>query len=250
MFHPQGPSLRELILQALSSTDRGYDLLAPKFDFTPFRTPEVIVTTAARVLAEGGPIGTAVDLCCGTGAAMRALRPLCRDAVVGVDRSRGMLAEARRRLADAPGTARLRWVRGDALSLPFEGCFDAAVSFGAFGHILEEDEPRLVDSVFRALRPGGRFVFATGDRPSPVNPLALAARGFNAAMRLRNTVRKPEFVMYYLTFLLPRAQALLEARGFEVKVHRGVFPKPYSRLVLVEATRRGRLYSVAREWHP
>ncbi len=238
MFHPRGPSLRELIVQALSSTEHGYDLLAPKFDFTPFRTPDVIVQTAAKVLAEGDAIGDALDLCCGTGAAMRALRPVCRGSVTGVDRSRGMLEEARRSLEDAPGTASLQWVRGDALALPFERAFDAVVSFGAFGHILERDEPRLVDSVFRALRPGGRFVFATGEQPSALNPLAVAARGFNAAMRLRNALRKPEFVMYYLTFLLPRAQALLEERGFEVRVLRDVFPKPYARLVLVEATRK------------
>ncbi|MGA9525708.1 MAG: class I SAM-dependent methyltransferase [Myxococcaceae bacterium] len=239
MFHPQGPSLRELIVQALSSTERGYDLLAPKFDYTPFRTPDVILETAARVLADGGPIGNALDLCCGTGAAMRSLRPICRGSVIGIDRSRGMLEEARLRLEDAPGSAAIGLVRGDALELPFRDCFDAVVSFGAFGHILERDEPRLLDSIFRALRPGGRFVFATADPPSALNPLALVARGFNAAMRLRNAVRKPQFVMYYLTFLLPRAQALLEEQGFEVRVHREVFPKPYSRLVLVEARRGG-----------
>ena len=33
MFHPQGPTLWELAVQALSSTERGYDLLAPKFEF-------------------------------------------------------------------------------------------------------------------------------------------------------------------------------------------------------------------------
>ena len=34
MFHPNGPSFFELVEQALSSTERGYDLLAPKFDYT------------------------------------------------------------------------------------------------------------------------------------------------------------------------------------------------------------------------
>ena len=32
MFSPRGPSLRELAVQALSSVEGGYDLLAPKFD--------------------------------------------------------------------------------------------------------------------------------------------------------------------------------------------------------------------------
>jgi hypothetical protein len=36
MFSPEGPSLRELAVQALSSVEGGYDLLAPKFDHTPF----------------------------------------------------------------------------------------------------------------------------------------------------------------------------------------------------------------------
>jgi hypothetical protein len=44
MFSPQGPSLRELAMQALSSVEGGYDLLAPKFDHTPFRTPMVCLT--------------------------------------------------------------------------------------------------------------------------------------------------------------------------------------------------------------
>ena len=29
MFHPQGPTVWELLVQALSSTEQGYDLLAP-----------------------------------------------------------------------------------------------------------------------------------------------------------------------------------------------------------------------------
>ena len=69
MFHPNGPALRELIVQALSSTERGYDLLAPKFEYTPFRTPEAIVVPAIAHLGSPGSIATALDMCCGTGAA-------------------------------------------------------------------------------------------------------------------------------------------------------------------------------------
>jgi len=35
VFSPQGPFVRELAVQALSSVEGGYDLLAPKFDHTP-----------------------------------------------------------------------------------------------------------------------------------------------------------------------------------------------------------------------
>src|SRR5690242_21000582 len=107
MFHPQGPTFLELARQALSSTERGYDLLASKFDYTPFRTPNEILEAAARQLRTDAPFGAGLDLCCGTGAAIAMLRPLCRERVVGIDFSHGMLTAARQRTADTSGTAPL-----------------------------------------------------------------------------------------------------------------------------------------------
>ena len=51
-------------------------------------------------------------------------------------------------------------------------------------------------------------------------------------MRLRNALRQPQFIMYYLTFLLPRARALLEAQGFTVAA------TPFHGIQLVTATKR------------
>lgn len=150
-----------------------------------------------------------------------------------------MLAEAERRTQDAPGTAPISFVRGDALDLPFEREFDVVTCFGAFGHILEKDEPRFVAQIAKVLRPGGRFVFVTSDVPKITSPTLWLARGFNAAIRVRNALYKPEFIMYYLTFLLPRAKRLLEGRGFTVEVTRGAFERPYSRALLVTATLEG-----------
>jgi SAM-dependent methyltransferase len=224
--------------QALSSTERGYDLLAPKFDRTPFRTPEPIVVALAKVIGKDRSIGSALDICCGTGAALRHLRPLCTERVVGIDFSQGMLDEASWRLRDAPGDARVDLVRGDALELPFEEEMDVVVSVGAFGHILREDEERFVAGVIRALRPGGRFVFATGRPPRVTDPWFWMGHGFNAVMRVRNAVRKPAFVMYYLTFQWPEIGALLECEGLEVEAHDGLCPAPYERVVIVSARRR------------
>ena len=147
-----------------------------------------------------------------------------------------MLEEAARRTKDAPGTAPFEWVQGDALSLPFEREFDVVTCFGAFGHILEKDEPRFVAQIAKVLRLGGRFVFVTGELPPITSPALWLARGFNAAIRVRNALYKPEFIMYYLTFLLPRAKRLLEARGFKLEVTRDAFAAPYSRAILVTAT--------------
>jgi SAM-dependent methyltransferase len=238
MFHRKGPTFLELAQQALSSVEHGYDLLAPKFEYTPFRTPDPVLKTAMAQVGPPGCVDRALDLCCGTGAALRFLRPLCRQEVVGVDLSRGMLDEARRLLADAPGEAKLTLVQGNALELTYENEFDVVTSFGAFGHILEEDEPRLAQVIARALRPGGRFIFVTAHPPSVLNPGYWLAKGFNAAIRVRNALWKPPFVMYYLTFLVPRARELLEAQGLEVDVRDGLMPPPFTPYSVVVATRK------------
>ena len=164
MFARGGPTFLELARQALSSTERGYDLLAPKFELTPFRTPDSVLRAAAGFVTD--PVDDILDLCCGTGAALRAFQHLARCSIVGLDTSRGMLEEARRLTPGLHGGAKVQFVRGDALALTFGRDLDVAISFGAFGHILESDEPRLVSEIFRVLRPGGRFIFATSDMPS------------------------------------------------------------------------------------
>ena len=208
MFSPQGPSLRELTVQALSSVEGGYDLLAPKFDRTPFRTSDGVLDATAEALRPFGPFDSGLDVCCGTGAGMRVLGPLCEGQVTGVDFSAGMLARARSAHPDA------RWVRADARALPFDGAFDLAVSFGALGHFLPAERPALFAGVHRALRPGGVFAFPVGARPSVGSARYWALLGFDLAMRARNAVRRPPFVMYYLTGRLPALRVDLAAAGF------------------------------------
>lgn len=210
MFSPKGPSLRELCIQALSSVERGYDLLAPKFDHTPFRTPERILGATAHALSELGPFRHGLDVCCGTGAGMLVLRPLCQGRVTGVDFSAGMLAQARSAHPDAT------WVRADARALPFAEVFDLAVTFGALGHFLPTERPALFEGVYRALRPGGLFTLPVGGPPPRTSVLHWATLGFDLAMRVRNAVWRPPFVMYYRTNRLPAVRDDLTAAGFTV----------------------------------
>jgi SAM-dependent methyltransferase len=237
MFHPNGPTFLELAVQALSSTERGYDLLAPKFDYTPFRTPDWVLEPVAAYLQTAGPFRSGLDLCCGTGVGLRLLRPLCTERVVGLDFSRGMLEVCRQRTADAPGTARLGLLRGNALALPFDGEFDVVVCFGAFGHILRRDEPRFAAEVARVLRPGGRFVFVSSYPPPAWSRRFWLSRLFNGAMRLRNLLLSPPFIMYYLTFLLPGVHDLLRQQGLDVEVRPLGLEGPWAGLRLVVATR-------------
>ena len=199
MFSPHGPTLRELAVQALSSVEHGYDLLAPKFDHTPFRTPDAVLDAVEGALQAMGPFDHGLDLCCGTGAGTEVLRTLCRESVTGVDFSAGMLGVGREQVR-CEGLPRVLWVRGDARALPFGSAFDLVVSFGAFGHFLPGELPGLFRQVHSVLRPGGRFAFPVGAPPPPTSPWYWAALGFDAAMHLRNAVRRPPFVMYYRAF--------------------------------------------------
>jgi ubiquinone/menaquinone biosynthesis C-methylase UbiE len=240
MFHPQGPAWWELAVQAFSSTERGYDLLAAKFDYTPYRTPDrVLAPMMAHLgahLGAGGSMSAALDVCCGTGAALWHLRPLCRDRVVGIDFSRGMLQVARQKLANAPGDAAVELVRGNVMDMPFDAAFDAAVCVGALGHVIPSDQPRFVSQVARALKPGGRFVLVAAPTPPWCSARHWRGRGFNAAMHVRNWMVKPPFMMFYLMFPLSRVVNLLAAHRFAVTVQPDVFDAPFHDMRLVIGT--------------
>lgn len=217
MFGPEGPSLRELAVQALSSVERGYDLLAPKFDHTPFRTPDSVLSAVTAALVRTGPYDDGLDLCCGTGAGVEVLAEVCRRSVTGVDFSTGMLDVARRRVR--VGEPRVAWVRADARALPFTPAFDLVVSFGAFGHFLPCEVPGLFAQVHSVLRPGGCFAFPVVAPSGPASPAYWMLLGFDAVMRVRNAVWRPPFVMYYRAFRLGEVRSELARAGFQVELH-------------------------------
>jgi len=210
MFSPQGPSLRELVVQALSCVEDGYDLLAPKFDHTPFRTPDIVLEATADALRPLGPFGGGLDVCCGTGAGLQVLASVCQGPIIGADFSAGMLARARRSHPEAT------WVRADVRALPFEEAVDLAVSFGALGHFLAAERRELFAGVHRALQPGGVFAFPIG-APQPITSRYYwMLLGFDLVMRIRNAVWRPPFVMYYRTCSLVAVRNDLTASGFTV----------------------------------
>ncbi|WP_406010592.1 class I SAM-dependent methyltransferase [Streptomyces sp. NBC_00637] len=242
MFSPEGPTLRELAVQALSSVEHGYDLLAPKFDHTPFRTPDAVLDAVAAALKESGPYADGLDLCCGTGAGVEVLGTVCRESVTGVDFSAGMLAQARRRVR--PEGPRVSWVRADARALPFTGAFDLVVSFGAFGHFLPRELPGLFAEVRTALRPGGCFAFPVLAPPRRSSPAFWMLLGFDAVMRVRNALWRPPFVMYYRAFRLGEVRRELERAGFRVDLRAlpgfGTRDDGSPRVRMVEARRTDR----------
>jgi SAM-dependent methyltransferase len=222
-----GPSLGELARQALSSVEGGYDRLAPKFDHTPFRTADTILGATAGVLGRLGPFGPGLDVCCGTGAGLAVLAAVGAGPIAGVDFSAGMLDQARAAGADRTGAGRagagrvapeVSLVRADARELPFAGGFDLAVSFGALGHFRPAERPALLAGVYRALRPGGTFAVPIAAPPPIGSRWYWGLAGFDLAMRVRNAVWRPPFVMYYRTAPLSAVGRDLAGAGFSVTV--------------------------------
>lgn len=108
--------------------------------------------------------GRVADVACGTGIlAERIARELQPGAVYGVDRSDGMLGEARAR------SAQVHWLTGSAEQLPFDdAALDAVVTTSAF-HFF--DQPAAVREFHRVLAPGG---MAAVTSISPRHPVPLS----------------------------------------------------------------------------
>ena len=133
-----------------------------------------------------------------------------------MDFSEGMLEQAR--TFQPPEGKTARFLHANVLQWVPDQEYDVVTSFGAFGHFVPRDQPALLDLIKRALKPGGRFVFVTGPRPTAAQATFWLAHGFNLAMRVRNAIVPPPFIMYYLTFTLDDALSRLREAGFEPTV--------------------------------
>jgi ubiquinone/menaquinone biosynthesis C-methylase UbiE len=129
-----------------------YDAIAHLYDAQPHRAraadPQLDKVASGRDASHLAVL----DIGCGTGNQLIANReawPPIR--FVGLDRSFGMLRQARKKAAD------ITWVAADAAALPFAATsFDFVCCQFAFHHI--DDKPGMLREALRALRPGGGFV--------------------------------------------------------------------------------------------
>jgi trans-aconitate 2-methyltransferase len=163
---------------------------------------------------------TLLDIGCGTGRLTERILPrLPRGRVVAIDRSPGMLQVARTNLRPRfPG--RVWFVRADGAALPLRSVADVAFSTATFHWIL--DHSRLVESVFAALKPGGRLVAQCGGGP---NLARLIGRASMLAAR-------PEFARFFEGWRdpwrfedAPSTARRLEAAGF-IDVETSTHPAP------------------------
>jgi trans-aconitate methyltransferase len=141
-----------------------------------------------------------LDLGCGDGRLTEAL-VAAGCAVVGVDASPEQVAAARARGLDARV--------GDGQALDFRGEFDAVFSNAAL-HWMKEPR-RVLEGVWRALRPAGRFVGEFGARGNVAMVSAAVAR----ALRGRG-LRFEELDPWYYP-AADEYRSALEGAGFEVE---------------------------------
>ena len=140
-----------------------------------------------------------LDLGCGDGVLTAKLVAFgCK--VVGVDGSASMVGAARALGLDA------RVVDGQAL--PFDREFDAVFSNAALHWMKQPEE--VIDGVWRALEPGGRFVGEFGGEGN----VATIVAALEATLRARGVDPEPFNPWYFPT--VEQYRALLSARGFIV----------------------------------
>jgi trans-aconitate methyltransferase len=154
-----------------------------------------------------------LDLGCGDGVLTKKI-VAARATVVGVDGSADMVAAAERNGIDAHVT--------DAHQLNFEAEFDAVFSNAAL-HWMKRDPDLVINGVYRALKPGGRFVaecgghgcvaavcvalFATLEKYGIADPTAINPWYFPSVNEYRARLERQGFRVDYIE-LIPRPTPL------------------------------------------
>ena len=105
------------------------------------------------------PEQSILDLACGTGLlAIPAAQIASAGSVIGVDFSKGMLAQAREKI-QAAKINNLELIEADIDSVEFEAEFD--IIFCCSAIVYSVDIPALIDKCYRWLKPRGCFAFTT-----------------------------------------------------------------------------------------
>jgi len=140
------------------------DWVAPRYAASRPDVASAVAEHLRALLHLEKPLGTALDVGCGTGLSTLPLRAIS-ERVVGVDLSPSMLHEADR------GHGAL-FARGRGEVLPFSAHRFALVTIGCAYHWCET--ARFLDEILRVLEPSGHLViydcYFFGDSPGP-NPL-------------------------------------------------------------------------------
>jgi SAM-dependent methyltransferase len=159
-----------------------------------------------------------LEIGCGTGSDLLQFAKHGADAV-GIDITAEHIRLARKRVGSL---ARVQHGSGTSIPFPDES-FDYVYSHGVLHHL---DQPRrMVDEIFRVLRPGGRFNVHVYARWSYWPPLLMLKHGWNWKLWIENS-REPVHIDLYDGRMLRRlfAPARISIEKFEFKYMRSLEP--------------------------
>lgn len=143
-------------------------------DLYPHRNEQEAVEDVNSILSLIDPPRNAplLDLGCGAGRHLVALRQAGFGRLTGLDLSESLLETARRRFVEA-GWKDIELLRCDMRALPFRDTFETILSlFTSFGYFRDEaDDARVVRGALDALRPGGCFLLDTLAREATIRTL-------------------------------------------------------------------------------
>ncbi|MFB6129696.1 MAG: trans-aconitate 2-methyltransferase [Salinigranum sp.] len=151
-----------------------------------------------------------LDVGCGTGH-LTARVAASGAMAVGIDASPEMIRRARDAYSDP------LFVLSDVRDLAVDEPFDAVLSNAALHWIPRDDQPRAIDRIAAALRPGGRFVAELGGAGN--------VEAIETALREELASRGHAYESQWYFPSLGEYASLLEDRGFEVTFAR-LFDRP------------------------
>lgn len=145
MSYPSQRVNYDLIANLYDEPSRDYEPDQNLVDFLNERTDQHC--SSIRIL----------DMGCGTGKQLAANHNKFNELkMIGLDWFHGMLEQARNRCPD------ITWVQGDSAAAPFSsGSFDYITNQFSYHHV--QNKKRMLTSVFRILKPNGRFVITNLD---------------------------------------------------------------------------------------
>jgi ubiquinone/menaquinone biosynthesis C-methylase UbiE len=161
---------RDRLIDIYRKRARNYDLYAKLFPLVGFRQWTYREKAVQALHLQRGD--TVVDIGCGTGLNFPLLQAAIgpEGAIIGVDLTDTMLAQARKRVQDK-GWSNVELVQSDAAEFRFPTGVDGIISTYAITLVPEFD--RVIRNGCRALKPGKRWAIADFKMPSnALSPLA------------------------------------------------------------------------------
>ena len=188
-----------------------FDRLAPNWDADMVRNEEVISSILDNVGVDKGK--DVLDVACGTGVLIPDYCKREVKSVTAIDISPKMIEIAKGKF-EAANTgdscaSRIDIICGDVETYEFGKLFDCIVIYNAFPHF--PDPKRLIDSLSRKLKPGGRLTVAHGMSRERIN-----AHHSGSAMHVSNGLMSSEELAEIFEEVLDVTMVISDDRMYQV----------------------------------